>query len=530
MTASLPNRPCRAHSRAKYCFPLGVMLVVCSDGLLAAQGTGIERDVGATLPALSLDHVLNVTLEQNFLLEREDMQRQAREGELRAATGAFDSRLTTSVSKVRDVRAVVSSNGFDGPAMEQNTTAYTVALSKTLRSGITIAPKVQVSHLAIDPVIPSSTASVRLDLVVPLLRDRGGGVIRSPENTVDRLLQADTHAYRHTRSAAMFAALTAYWRYAASFARLEVQQASAERADDLLRETEVLVEAGERPPADLNHLRGNLAIRRAAVMGAEQAVFVSRGDLGLVMGLPAHQVLQLGHPAENLPIPVGAGPQEALRQSLVTLALGNREDLAAAGDLTTASAVRQEAARQQARRGLDLSLSTGYTGIGQGPGYDPLYSSLVSNVRGLNLSVGVHWEVRFANDRALGTIQQRTAQYNGAWLAERDLARQIAVNVEVGLVRVQRSSRSVEEIADAVRLSRTTVENERVKHRLGSATLFDVILAEDNLTSALLAEVGAQLEYAIALADLRYQTATLLSSDGAPMVEHVYTVPTVTGR
>ena len=145
------------------------------------------------------------------------------------------------------------------------------------------------------------------------------------------------------------------------------------------------------------------------------------------------------------------------------------------------------------------------------------------------MSVGLQWDAQFANDRALGIAQQRSAQHHEAWLAERDLARQIAVNVEVGLEGVQRSSRSVAEVADAVRLSQTTVENERVKHRLGSATLFDVILAEDNLTSALLNEVKARLEHAIALADLRYQTGTLLSSDGVLVVERLHTVPTETG-
>lgn len=492
-------------------------------GILVAQDS--TPDAAAPLPALSLEHVLEVTLENSYSVERESLQRQAREGELQATAGTFDPRFITAMSRARDVRTGVSANLLDGPPLEQNTTAYTVALQKIFRSGITVTPQVEVNHLAVNAVTPYSTASVRVGLTVPLLRDRGGIVTRSSETAVRRLLRSDTHAYRHTQSRALFAALTAYWRYAAAFARLEVQQASAERARDLVRETEVLVRAGERPPADLNHVEGNLAVKRAAVMDAEQVVVVARGDLGLVMGLPAEQVLQLGEPDEILPPPAQVNPRRHFSQTLVTLALRNRADLAAAGDLTAAGTVLVEAARQEARSGFDLLLSTGYNGIGQGPGYELLYSSLVSNVRGLNLSVGLQWEARLANDRGLGNVRQRSAEHDKAWLAERDLARQIAVDVEVGFESVRRSSRSVVEIADAVRLSRTTVENERAKHRLGSATLFDVILAEDNLTNARLAEVAAQLRHAIALADLRYQTATLLPSDGVLAVERLYTIP-----
>lgn len=504
-------------------------LVACGGSVLGAQERDSVPDVEATPAAVSLEYVLNTTLEHSFPLERKALRQRARQGELQATAGTFDSRFTTSISRARDVRAGVPSSELHPPALKQNTTAYRVALEKTFRSGITVAPQVQVSHLAVNAVTPYSTASVRFDLAVPLLRNRGGSLIRSSQTTVARLLEADKQAYRHARSLAVFGAITAYWRYVASLARLEVQRASAERALNLVRETEVLVGAGERPSADLNHVRGNLAVKRGAVLTAEQALVVSRADLGLVMGLPREQVLQLGRPVETLPRPARVSLPEPLRQSLVTLALDNRADLAAAGDLTAASAVVAEAARQETRRGLDLFLSTGYTGIGQGPGYDPLYSSLVSNVRGVNMSAGFQWEARLSNDRALGNLLQRSAQHEEAWMAEQDLARQVAVDVEVGLEGVQRNSRSVMEVTEAVRLSRTTVENERVKHRLGSATLFDVILAEDNLTSALLAEVAAQLKYAIALADLRYQTGTLLQSDGIPVVERLYTIPSPAG-
>jgi hypothetical protein len=58
------------------------------------------------------------------------------------------------------------------------------------------------------------------------------------------------------------------------------------------------------------------------------------------------------------------------------------------------------------------------------------------------------------------------------------------------------------------------VENERKKYELSAATLFDVLLAEDNLTGALLSGVEGRLGHALALARIRYETATLVDVAG----------------
>ncbi|HEY6359788.1 MAG TPA: TolC family protein, partial [Vicinamibacterales bacterium] len=84
-----------------------------------------------------------------------------------------------------------------------------------------------------------------------------------------------------------------------------------------------------------------------------------------------------------------------------------------------------------------------------------------------------------------------------------------------------RSERVLAEAETAVRLYRTIVQNEQRKFQLGVSTLFDVIQAEDGLTSAMLGDIGSRQEYARALVTLRFQAGTLLTSDiRAPAVDH----------
>jgi outer membrane protein TolC len=64
------------------------------------------------------------------------------------------------------------------------------------------------------------------------------------------------------------------------------------------------------------------------------------------------------------------------------------------------------------------------------------------------------------------------------------------------------------------------VENEQTKSGLGAATVFDVIFAEDNLTSALLNVVAGRQGYAVALAQLRYETGTMVEDgEAGPTVD-----------
>ena len=65
---------------------------------------------------------------------------------------------------------------------------------------------------------------------------------------------------------------------------------------------------------------------------------------------------------------------------------------------------------------------------------------------------------------------------------------------------------------EAVRLSERSVVTEQEKFRLGLATLFDAILAEDSLTNARLRRTNAQYRFSAALARFRFESGTLLQT------------------
>ena len=90
----------------------------------------------------------------------------------------------------------------------------------------------------------------------------------------------------------------------------------------------------------------------------------------------------------------------------------------------------------------------------------------------------------------------------------------------VAIEALDNAAREASTAEQAVRLSGRSVNTEQEKFRLGLATLFDAILAEDSLTSARLQRTTARFRFAAALLRFRFETGTLIvGAAGAASVE-----------
>jgi outer membrane protein TolC len=68
---------------------------------------------------------------------------------------------------------------------------------------------------------------------------------------------------------------------------------------------------------------------------------------------------------------------------------------------------------------------------------------------------------------------------------------------------------------EAASLYRAAVGDEWEKLQIGLSTIVDLILTEDRLTQSLLDEIDARLNYATAVARLRFETGTLVGDSGS---------------
>jgi outer membrane protein TolC len=461
-------------------------------------------------PGLSLNDVVQAALTRSTPVLQAQQQEEIGLGALISAAAPFAVQFGTFGGRAQ-TGTMDPATGADTLATQVN---YGLGLKRQFRQGPIFSSEVGATQTSLGSVANAaqSRVSLKLNVIVPLLNDRGGLVTSAPERAARSEHDASILVVRHTASEAVRAATFAYWDYLAAQKRLAAQQSAESRAQQLVDQTRVLVAADERTPSDLNQMLGHLASTRVQRLAAEIAVLDAQLQLGLLIGLDSEAIAALPGPATDFPSSVTLSTA-ATPARLADLAASQRADLAASDLTLRAARTRADAARGGVQPRFDLQISLGYTGLTSGAGFDRFLAAYYRNVPGLDLSVSIRHELFTRNLDARGRLLAAIAGQQQQQIAQDDLRRRVTAGVQVAYEAFGRSGRAVAEADTAVRLYQTIVQNEQRKFQLGVSTLFDIIQAEDGLTSAMLDEVAIRQEYARALATLRFETGTLLTSD-----------------
>ena len=471
--------------------------------------------------ALSLEQVVGATLANNTDLKQAALSTEIARGRALLAAAPFDSAFTLSGRASRGFQLSPPDNP-NVPDLAVGQQAVTLGWVKLLRNGLLIAPEASTTwtRLYSDPRLDYARSSVRLRLVLPLLRDFGGVITGAPEREARLQHQASVLDERQAGALAVVRAASAYWAYLGAARRLEVFAASEARADRTATDIASLVKADERTRADLTQARGTLASRRANRMAAEQDLLAAWEAIAVLTGTVRDQVEVLPEAATSFP-DAGAQAGEGSLDRFVAGALRRRPELRAAQRRVEAAEVTLAAARSELRPRVDLEGSAGHAGQQRGPGVGRAADALFRDIPGADVAVqlSIIWPVERNGPR--GLLAERSAQHQSARLALLELERQIRIAVATLLETVKRSRLALRESEEAVKLLQQTVEGEKHKFKLGLSTLLAVIQAEDSLNSALLAKIEGQRAFAMALANLRFETATLLSEGSAAKGERI---------
>lgn len=458
---------------------------------------------------LALEDVLRAVMTSGPDVQRAQRNVARAEGEQRIAAGAFAAQLESFVT-LADERA--PSQG----ETSERTLSYGVSAAKPYRFGVVVRPVLSATRIERAGAAPAYLAEASLGVTLPLLRGRGGGAAVASERAAEAEVEAAVFTLNQSTAAEVLAAASAYWQYRAAAKRLEVLAESEARALRLVAETEALVAADERPPADLDQLRANAALKRSQRIGAEQALLEQRRVLGLAMGIAPAEIEALPLPATPFPEPLPEGPElDSLLARLTAGAAERRWDLAAAARRHEAGRERLSGAWAELRPRFDLTFEIAYAGLETGAHIGALTPPFQRNVTGPSTRLFATYQMAPGNPVARGLLEQREAVLDQLAIDEAEVRRSVRTGLAVASVAVRNSLGQLREVAEAVAHARRAVEGEVMKFRLGMSTQFDLIFAEDALTSSLLAEIEAQVRYAEAIARLRFESGTMLDRDAA---------------
>jgi outer membrane protein TolC len=311
---------------------------------------------------------------------------------------------------------------------------------------------------------------------------------------------------RHSVSLSVLETVAAYWNYVGEMRRLQIARDSEARFADLQVTTGKLLAAREIAAVDIKQVSAVVASRRLSRLGAEQSVYAARVRLGVAAGLDALALASLERPGDALPEVSGTEGELA---ALIGLALVERADLQAARLRQTSLGITLGASRNAVRPSLDVVVGAGYSGATEKTGLPGFFDPL-STWSGPSATASVVFGWSGSNRTALGRLAESQASLRQSEITVADLERRIGAQVALAASNLAKSAARVAAARDACNLYRETLAAERQRQQLGLSSLLDVITTEDRLNDSLFDQVSAELDYADAVAALRFETGTLL--------------------
>jgi outer membrane protein TolC len=474
--------------------------------------------------AMTLSEAVAQALSANTSVLRVHLQEQAAQINILAATAPFDWQANATFTRQRTVaplqdpyRSELILAGL--PAQKEFTYSASsqAGVSRLLENGFTPSFNTQ-SATNFDSIsqftdVPSQrVTSAMLQLTAPLLRNNGTIAVETRNST--RLeAQAAGFDTRLTISQTVVAVTQAYWNCVAA----ELQQVSAREAQErvarLAEDTERLIAAKEVPAADRQLIAASLAEHTATTLSAELARDQARRSLAYLLGIKNPDSF-LSVPLDELPAPAASSADDVININLAE-AMQRRPDIAGARLRVDESEAQVRSSRAGILPQLDLTVGVGVSGLTQGAGVNFIPAGTYANRPTAMLTLALQWPIE--NSAARADLQSHLVALESARLTLSDTERSANNTMAQARAQLVTAAAALAKTRDAESHYRTALENERTRRRLSQTTALDLITVEDRYAASQTNLAQAQLLWANALAQWRYEAANIIEGEGASL-------------
>ena len=438
------------------------------------------------------------------------------------AGGEFDLTGEASLSLNRDRASIGarSAAGFTAVPSEQDTAAAGLGLHKKLRTGQTLSLEVAESRTdatmaGIQQTGPDNVGQVFFTVIQPLGKGRGREGADAGEETARRQAEAALQEMLHVLSRKAAEAAQAYWNHLSAIRQVKILEEAEERSRVLTEQISTLIAKEELPAVEITQAQANLADARRVRLNGDQALFDSRQQLLLAMGIEGRQLAASVACRDDFPaIPDEKAMRSFDPQALAPIALKLRSDYRAREWAESAREVFLSGVERNMAPQVDLKLKAGYVGYEPGSGLDALSRSFEENVPGASVSMQIVASWPFSNSAMKGRMVQARSQLEQVRWEKEKLDRQIRSDLMSAWSQLKSRIAVLEEAAVARDKYEASLASEKKKYLLGMSTLINVLTVENQVTQARLNGVLAQTEVAASIVKLRFESGTLLSEDG----------------
>lgn len=473
---------------------------------------------GATLVPMTLQEAIDRALEVNLNLQSARLNPLIQEYNLRSARAAFSPTLSGNLGFNNSTS--LSTSQLDGGASITNErTTFNTSISKLMpwaggRLSANFNNSRNESNNAFSTRNPSYSSSLNLSYSQPLLA--GFSIDNQRAALRTQLIQSQITELQLEAQAANIVAQveSAYWALRATIEQIEIQELSLAQAERLLEENQVRQQLGRATEYQVIQSEAQVASAEQSVLNAE--IQWRNRELALKQLLldgAGDPLLSATLNPVDLPALVAT---DVDIEAAIQTALSQRTDIRQQQEQLRITEINLDVTRSNTLPTLDLTASYSLAGVGGNQfsrgdlGGDPVLIAPGGYSDGLQAILDREaptWNVSLNASYPLGTNPQSMA-FERAELQARQ--QQLSLrNQELGIVtQVTASGLAVQNTFlqyDAAQRSRVAAEQnaaaELARFEVGVATNFELLTAQNSLTSARLSELQALINHLNAVAE-----------------------------
>lgn len=320
-----------------------------------------------------------------------------------------------------------------------------------------------------------------------------GGRSATVEESRQALIAADW-SHNAAIQDVVLAVQQTYFLYVQSKALLEARRADLEEARTNLDAAEQRHAAGVATIADVLQARTARSQAELALETVEGAIQTVRGALATAVGVPANTAIDVPPPPDDLPVVQVSKDVDAI----ILKAEEQRPDLAAARSLVAEAESHVKTVRSDGMPSLGLSAQAGRVWYDSGESYQDTYSA------GLFLRVPL-----FTGFSQHYNELQAEADAERSRASLETLRQQAVYQVWSSYYALRTAEQKQKTVADLLASATQSNEVALGRYKAGVGSIIDLLVAQAGLSSARAQQVGARVEWLLALARLAHDTGTL---------------------
>lgn len=467
---------------------------------------------GTTLISLTLDDAMAMALEKNLDLKAARLSPQAVDYQLQAARAAFSPTVT---SNYQYNNASNPNNSTLEPGLTTLTTVrqnYNAAINQPLNwhgaaAGLSFNNNRNASNSTQTVLNPSYGSNLAATFSLPLLAGFKIDATRNTLKTTAIQRQIADVQLLTTIENTKASVRTAYWNLRQAIEQIEIQQRALDLGNRLFQDNKIKVEIGTLAPIDTVQSEAQVATAEQQLLNAE--ISWRTAELALKRLLVSGPEDALYQSTINPTQQAVVVPQSVNIPGAVQAAIAERTDLVQARKNIEISQLGLELSKNQTKP--NLAFNSSYTLAGQGgqrllngvrqPGG---YVDALGQIRGVDNPT---WNMNFAFTMPIG-MQAAKANYARALIqfdqSQATLkAQELTVSSDVtnaGLA-VENTYKQYIAAQKAREASDRNAEAEQTRFDVGMSTNYNVVQAQNNLTTARLSELQAVIRYLNAVSE-----------------------------